>query len=218
MPGFSAQGQSKRKVMLSFQSVMQVNAALTNPANYTVTKVDGTAVGITSINVVGTQNQHVELILGADLLSSNHYSVYINTVPQTVLSQSISPDKALFQWIERLSPINIDIAQFSGEVTSGLLGTPAGQVFFSPALTEDAANSVIQIEDIRLCTRAFDVYTIPNTSGAPTFYTWPTPSTIPSLLNGDDRLVPASARLGWARAVLTPTMPPGPPVYIDLQP
>lgn len=46
--------------------------------------------------------------------------------------------------------------------TAALFGQPKGQVFFSPSLVPGGApNSSIQVDNISVCTRAYDVYTFP---------------------------------------------------------
>lgn len=203
-PNFFASPQSNTKVMLTFIPTMLVDAKLVAPSNYTVTKVDGTTLTVTAVNVVGTEDRHVELILGDSLETGHVYSVRIDSAVQTAGNQPIFPDVDLFHWIRRDSPMRINIANFSGEVSSGLLGTPAGQVFFSPALEAAAANSVIQVDNISLCTRAFDVYEFPSLPDPPTLFTWPPPSSAyaDSLLNGDGRLAATAERLGQARIVV----------------
>src|SRR5690606_28618230 len=59
------------------------------------------------------------------------------------------------------SPVRLEFERFSGEVSGGLLGSPAGQVFLSPAFGASPANSVLEIESVAVCTRSSDVYEIP---------------------------------------------------------
>jgi hypothetical protein len=66
---------------------------------------------------------------------------------------------------------------FTGEVSGGLLGQPAGQVFFSPALENSAANSVIQIDSVQVCTRAYDQYEFPELPDPTPIYTFGPSST-----------------------------------------
>lgn len=203
-PNFFATPQSNTKVMVTFVPTMLVDAELVTPSNYIVTKVDGTLLSVSAVNVVGTENRHVELIL-ADTLENGHvYSVRLDSAIQTAGNQPIFPDVDLFHWIRRDSPMRLDIADFSGEISSGLLGTPAGQVFFSPALEAAVADSVIQVDSVSLCTRAFDVYEFPSLPDPPTLFTWPPPASAyaDSLLNGEGRLAATAERLGQARIIV----------------
>lgn len=69
--------------------------------------------------------------------------------------------------------MSIPLGQFSGEVSGGLLGTPAGQVFVSPALEQGNQNSTIDIDSVSVCTRADDTYVFPVAPEARVLYTWP---------------------------------------------
>jgi hypothetical protein len=204
VPSFFATAQSDTKVMLTFLATMQVDAALVDPFNYTVTKIDGTLLTVSEVNVVGTEDRHVELILEDALVSGNAYAVRVDSAVHTLGDESVYPDVDVFHWIKRVGPILMDIADFSGEVSSGLLGQPDGQIFFSPAFEVSTANSMIEVDSISLCTRAYDVYEIPTLPDPPTFFTWPPPSgaMADSLLNGDGRLAATAERLGQARVII----------------
>lgn len=200
MPTFVSAAQAVRKVQVVFSEAMTIDAEYTNAANYTVTKTDGTSVAVSTVTPI--DNQHVELTLGADLVLEARYALQIGSNVTTAGAQSLSPDTFVFQFF-RNKPIRLGFEHFTGEVTSGLLGTPAGQVFFSPALEVDTANSSIQIDSVSVCTRAFDVYEIPEIPDPPYLYTYPSPDAVAtsSLLNMAS-LFASAARMGLARTDL----------------
>lgn len=186
-PTFIAAGQGLRKVMLTFSQPMLQNAAFTNTANYLLIPIQkalepldfgyeftedfiGQGIPIPILSVVPQGNapiSHATLFLGEDLQRWGHYAVVVDTDVVTQTGVSLTPSSHVFQWNDMsaavsVAPIVIPIDFFSGEVSGGLHGTPAGQVFFSPALTAAAPNSVIQVEEVSVCTRAFDSYSFPN--------------------------------------------------------
>jgi hypothetical protein len=87
--------------------------------------------------------------------------------------QQPSPPSVDFQWVQPVQNVTIPISEFSGEVQGGLFGDPEGLVFFSPALNYPAASSVIQVEDVSVCTTAYDQYTFPPQTPDPNpFFVW----------------------------------------------
>ena len=92
-------------------------------------------------------------------------------------------------------------------VVPSLLGVPLGQVFFSPSLDValPAASSTIQVDSVSVCTRAFDVYEIPEIPDPKPMMTWG--AVLPynaSVLNDTDDVIWATAdRLGLAHVNLT---------------
>jgi hypothetical protein len=87
-----------------------------------------------------------------------------------------------------------------------LLGEPLGQVFFSPALdTAVAADSTIQVDSVSVCTRAYDVYEIPEIPDPKPLMTWGPGSTYnSSVLNDTDNVLQATAeRMGLPRINLS---------------
>lgn len=177
-PRFQAAAQSVRKVMLVFSSAMQQNADFTDPTNYTVRDLNGNTIPVVAANPQGNAPiSRVTLTLGADLLKGGYYVAEVDPSVKTTSGLSMSPPVDVFRWNVMEAPINvgplvIPIDNFSGEVSGGLLGQPAGQVFFSPALDVSVPNSVIQVEDVSVCTRAFDVYEFPNPPDPIPFFTY----------------------------------------------
>jgi len=54
------------------------------------------------------------------------------------------------------------LKRFTGEVTGGLFGNPAGLVFFSPSLGNGSSpNSAIVVDEVSVCTKAYDTYSFP---------------------------------------------------------
>lgn len=204
-PSFFATAQSDTKIMVTFVQTMMVDAALTDPSNYTVRHANGTVHTINTVNQVGLEDRHVELLLSTSLSSGNFYSVTIDASVQTSGGQGLYPDADLFRWVKDNTFTVVELDRFSGEVSTGLLGQPAGQVFVSPALETLAANSILEIDEISVCTRAFDVYQIPSIPDPPVLFTWPPPSTVStsSNLNGPGVLRASAERLGLARMNLS---------------
>lgn len=176
-PRFQAAAQAFRKVQIVFSATMQVNGAFTNPNNYAVRDLNGNVIPVTAVAAVGNAPiTRAELTLGADLVKGGYYIAQVDAAVQTTGGLSMNPAIDVFRWnvMEApitTGPITIPIRDFSGEVSGGLLGQPAGQVFFSPALDVAAPNSIIQVEDVSLCTRAFDAYEFPNPPDPTPFFT-----------------------------------------------
>lgn len=181
IPTFFATAQSRTKVQLTFSTAMFQNVEYTDPTSYTVTDMNGATVPIVSATAVGpSPNSRLALVLGAELDPLGYYVVnIISPAVVTVTLLNLDPPYDLFQWKESPRPITaaeirIKIADFTGEVSGGLLGQPLGQIFFSPSLEASAPNSSIQIDDISLCTRAYDVYTPPGLPDPSPLYTFST--------------------------------------------
>jgi hypothetical protein len=90
------------------------------------------------------------------------------------------------------------MSRFSGEVSGGLLGQPLGQIYFSPALETAIANSSVEVDEVSLCTRAWDQYTFPELPDPPILYTFSVGET--SVI-GNVLWAPAE-RLGLAQVIL----------------
>jgi len=208
-PTFFGTAQSRTKVQLTFSTEMLQNAEFLDPASYSIATLQGSAITINSVTAVGTTPiRRVALTLDSDLDPGGYYiATVIDPLVKTTGGLNISPNTDLFQWAEmsaavNVGPLTIPIANFSGEVTGGLLGQPAGQVFFSPALEADAPGSSIQVDEVALCTRAFDTYEMPELLDPPIFFTFSTwgPN---SALGSSTVLLTTAERLGLARVNLT---------------
>lgn len=205
-PTFSAQAQSRTKVRVTFITDMTLDAEYIDPANYSIVHIDGTSVGITSITPIGSDGRRAEIITSGNLNPLGYYALSVSPNVTSIDSQSLSPDTNLFQWREHIpSPIEVPFHNFSGEVSGGLHGTPAGQVFFSPAYETAVANSVIQVEEVNVCTRAFDVYDIPDLPDPAVLYTYASPSSAAAgsfIGAGGPVLFAPAPRLGLARVIV----------------
>lgn len=209
VPAFYATAQSNTKVQLTFNTEMAQNAAFTDPANYTIIAISGVPIVVSSATPSGpTPIKRVALELASDMDPGGYYVATIDTAAGIQASNGYPfyNEDSLYQWARQESsgPVVVNVSSFSGEISGGLLDQPAGQIFFSPALEVAAANSSIQLDEISLCTRAYDTYTFPTLPD-------PTPLTtfggvVTTLLNDTDNVLFASAeRLGLFRANLTDT-------------
>lgn len=163
--GFQPVGVSPRKVRILFEDYMQVDAALTDPASYTVLTPQGTAVPIAAVIAEGppTAPVAVALVLGTDLVPRGVHTAVVTDAVRTHEGYEINPKVKNFRWVPRVRSVAVPMREFSGETHAGLLGeTHAGLVFFSPSLAVAAPNSAIQVEEVSVCTRAHDVYQMPN--------------------------------------------------------
>jgi len=194
-PTYFATAQSQSKVMLTFSTGMLENAAIADTASYIVEDFAGTTKSVTSVTLnrpAGDPVYWVTLELGDDLDPGGYYIVTIDPAIKASNGLSITPRTDVFQWEARDldQPIGMVISDFSGEVSSGLLGQPLGQVFFSPALDSAvSASSSIQIDEIAVCTRAYDTYTFP-----------PLPDPEPLMVYGGFGLTTLGNNVLWAPA------------------
>lgn len=219
-PTFFATAQSPSKVQLTFSTEMLQNPAYTDPANYFVTDLNGASVSILSVTAVGpSPNRRVALELGSSLVPGGYYVASVLSPPiQTVFALPILPAYDLFRWDPAptsagATTFTIKLSDFTGEVTGGILGDPLGLVFFSPSLETAAPNSAIQVDAVSVCTRAFDVYTIPSPPDPSPLYTFS--SSGPSGTIGGSVLFAPFERLLGAKinVTLLPSDALGP--YID---
>lgn len=201
----SAVAQSRRKIRLHFSEPMLFDAEFTDPANFLLSGFDGTGIDVDRIEQVGPDTTRAQLILGTDLTPFMHYSLQIDALVRTVTGKSIWPEDVPLHWIEAIPrPISVSLSAFSGEVTTGLLGAPEGQVFFSPAFGLSVPASVIQVDNVSVCTRAYDVYTIPSLPDPLILFTFPSPwGGSPRLGAGGGVLRASAARLGLAEMALS---------------
>lgn len=197
---FVAVAQSRRKLRLTFSQAMLVDAAFIDPANYSVTRFDGSSILIDRIEQVGLDTTRAQVVLGEDLVPFEFYTLQVGASVRTVTNDNVFPDQQLLQLKEVIPrPIRLAGSGFSGEVRGGLLGSPDGQVFFSPAFGASVPNSVIQVESVSVCTRAYDVYAIPSLPDPVLLYTYPPPGGTSSTLGAAGGVLRASAyRLGLA--------------------
>lgn len=186
---FFAVPTAPNRVRAVFASPATNDANLSNPANYTLTDLNGSAISILSATPEqATSPTSVLLVLGANLRGQNYYQLTISSLIRTFNGLQILPATSVFEWAPGTGNFTVPLNAFSGEVSGGLFGNPAGLVFFSPALNTLAANSVIQVDEVDVCTTAFDTYHFPPIIDPPTLFTYggsivPTPTPDPYVLN-----------------------------------
>lgn len=172
-PGYFSLGTTPTRVRLVFSSPMLMNAALTDPASYTVRDIQGSVLPILSAAPEqATHPRSVVLTLATPMRTTRWYETIISGALQTEDLLTPQPTTSLFQFIQPQASFNVDLDVFTGEVQGGLFGTPAGLVFFSPALQASIPNSIIQVDQVDCCTTAYDVYTPPAPLDPSPFFTW----------------------------------------------
>lgn len=222
-PTFFAAAQSRTKVELVFATAMVQNAAFEDPSSYQITDLNGGSISIASATASGPYPiQRLTLELSSDLVPGGYYvATVLSALVKTVTGFNIYPPTDLFQWAEmsaliNTGPIEIPITDFSGEVSTGLLGQPLGQVFFSPALEASAANSVIQVDEVSVCTQAYDSYEFPSIPDPQPLMTFGVGQPYSTTLNADalwataERLGVARINLSDSRSETMPTAEDGP--------
>lgn len=189
-PSFYAVATAKNRVRAVFSKPMLANAALTDPAQYVLKDFGGSRVPIASVTVEQPSDvRSTVLHLGTDLSDERHYSLTVSNKIVGQDSGQVFLSTSTFQWVENVLRTQIPLAEFSGEVMEGLYGIHGGLVFFSPALDVPASNSVIQVEQVDVCTRAYDEYQVPQPIDPSAFLTHGAgvvPTLRVSLLNSPD--------------------------------
>lgn len=199
---FDAVAQSPLKLRLNFSTDMQIDSAFLDPQNYEIAEGDGLPVAVDVVATIGDDLRRAEVLLKAELTPFALYSLRVSASVRTVLNAPLFPDQAVVRWLRAVpQPIKIRIAEFSGEVTGGLLGAPAGQVFFSPAFGSTTANSLIEVEQVSVCTKAYDICRRP-----------PEPARYQATFLGPAVLAPFPVLWGPAHLIGDPAM-----VLTDLQ-
>ncbi len=171
MPTFLAVALSPLRVRIVFSETMQDNAALRSDLSYLLTDIGGVAVPVTSVELEQTAPVSVVLVLGAGLQSQKFYHLGLSPL---ILSSGggtpVSPSTTTFQWSPTAGRISVPVSRFSGGVP-GPYGLRTGRVFFSPALEESTPDSVIQVDEVQVCTRAYDQYVFPQIPDPPVLFT-----------------------------------------------
>jgi len=195
---FTTKAQSNRKVLVIYSTPMAIGPA-TTAANYTLTRIDGTAVAVTSATLIGDgSDQYFELALGADLNPGGH-QVKLSGAVQTQSAQPVSPDTSVFVW----EPHHVTMSQgFQSFTTpSGAVGIlPEGSgVFFSPAFGLAVTGSTLKVDQVDVCTYAYDSYEIPSIPDPPVLFSFPAPnSPYVSAIHGVGVTMADPYRLGLA--------------------
>lgn len=169
--GVRAVPTAPARLRLVFDEAMSPGDALTNPASYHLVTVAGQTVPVAQVlPEQGGNPRSVVLVLGAAMVSGQQFVVTLSSGLHTPSGRGVFPLTLPFTWVAGAASTQVPLDQFTGEVTGGLLGQHAGLVFFSPALLAPVAASVIQVEDVSVCTKAYDTYTVPKPLDPPVLF------------------------------------------------
>lgn len=190
VPGYFAVATAVRRVRAVFSQAMLNDSNLSDPANYTITDFNGNAVFIlTATPEQSLDPTSVLLALGTDLVESDFYVCTVSSNIKTETGLNVLPPTSVFQWLLGNGQFQVPMSSFSGEVQGFPLPVQfGGLVYFSPALNIPTANSIIQVDEVDVCTTAYDTYTFPKVVDPPILITYgggivPTPNPDPYLLN-----------------------------------
>lgn len=179
IPSIIVAAQSPTKVEVVFSVAMSIDSNFLNAASYTITQVEGSIqVPVLSVEASGPLPiQRVTLEIGTPLESKRYYFLNVSHSVISLTGDFSVPDYDRFQWKDQTtpifrSPLEIPIQDFSGEVRGGILGQPDGLVFFSPAYDDVASTSTIELEQLSVCTLAYDSYEMPNPPDPAPLRTW----------------------------------------------
>lgn len=209
---YTALGVAGTRIRLFFTLPMLMDAAYSDPASYQVLDSQGSVLTVLSVGPEQWTDEYsvvhsrsVILTLSAPgMLSSQWYRTVLVGALLTEGGLTPEPAESSFQFLQSTSSFSLSLSDFSGEVSGGLYGTPAGLVFFSPALVTSIPNSVIQVNEVEVCTTAYDEYHFPVPVDPSPFYTW-SPSSAPKTMLGQSgiSLWAPFPRLSEARFDLT---------------
>jgi len=198
---FDAVAVGRTKVRLLFETTMLEDAALIDPANYTIVDMDGTPKTVIEVIPEGPPGSRVAvaLVLSDEISPTVLYTAKVtSTDVKTSGGYSISPNYDDFQLFEQVPRIEVPYEWMGGVFEGGLLAGHNGLAFFSPALATAAPDSVIEIDDVLVCTRAYDRYVWPDPPDPPVFHLW-SPGAGPYLLSGSSVLFATFDKLGGFR-------------------
>jgi hypothetical protein len=173
VPGYFSAATTPFRVRCIFSTPMLLNAALTSPSSYTVTDLNFGNFPVLTAEPEQTGNPlSVVLTLSIPMETDNWYQTILSPAIVDVNGQSPKPSAVDFQFILPATTTSVSIPEFTGEVSGGPFGHPDGLVFFSPSLNVAAANSIIQVEEVDVCSKAYDSYHIPQPIDPAPFYLW----------------------------------------------
>ena len=208
IPVFLPTGIRKTTIRLAFTEAMLLNAAILDPLSYTVTDIQGQTVGVFGVtSEQGASNPiAVTLTLASDMGPAEWYVVTVGSGVVSALSGlAVVPASQKFQWIEPTLNTVIPIIKFSGEASGGLLTDHAGLVYFSPALDAAVGGSIIQIDSVEVCTKAYDEYVLPAPPDPPALFCFSGLTSPAGALNTDAVLWGGFPRLSEAQTNLAAT-------------
>lgn len=156
------------RVRLVFDQRMSPDPETSNPANYEILNAQtGLTIPISSVTeeFSGVQLVAVVLELAAALQITGVYRAKVGSFVHTFYGANVYPDTSRFQWVQYVGRLSVPIGAFSGELHGGPLGSKLGRhqglIYFSPALETNASNSIIEVDECSVCTKAYDEYHIP---------------------------------------------------------
>jgi len=174
-PNFLPVGVQKSRIRLVFSEAVLANAAVFDPLSYVVTDIHGAVIRVLSVRSEqgAADPLAVALTIDTDMVAAEWYVITCASgIVAASSGLSLVPATQKMQWVEPTLNSSIAIAKFSGEVQGGLLTDHAGLVYFSPALDLAVPGSIIQIDSVEVCTKAFDEYVLPTPPDPPALYTF----------------------------------------------
>lgn len=179
IPTIIAGAQSPTRVEVVFSVAMSVDSNFLSGASYTITAATGsTYIPVLSVTPSGPLPlRRAILELGIPLDSKQYYFLTVALSVVSLTGDPADPNFTEFQWMDMTAsvfvrPLVIPIKDFSGEVRGGLLGNPDGQIFFSPAYEDVDSTSTIELEQLSVCTKAYDEYHLPDPPDPVPLLTW----------------------------------------------
>lgn len=205
IPAYTPVGVRTNGIRLVFSEAMLLNAAVLDPLSYTVTDIHSNPINVLAVRSEQGAADPLAVTLTIDtLMRAGEW--YVVTVGPGIVSAlaglSVVPATQKLQWIEPTLNSIIAIAKFSGEATGGILGQPAGLVYFSPALDAAVSGSIIQIDSVEVCTKAYDEYVLPSPPDPPALFTFSGSAALAGSLNSSAVLWGAFPRLAEAQVNL----------------
>lgn len=149
-----------------------------NLANYLLSFLDGSVLPPSGVTVVGDRGVYVEF---SSPLPQDHFFLQVN--PLVLLAGAVPFDSYLFklEYFPRPLDVSVPLGAFTGEVAGGILGFPAGQVFFSPSLENPIVGSELQLDRTETCVDLVDAYVFPSPPDPNVFFL--TGSFTPGVMN-----------------------------------
>lgn len=166
---------SLSKIFLVASSPWEDASLAADPLLYSVTKKDGSAVGVTSASAVGPRFSERGVYLHLRNPLSIGDVVFVSVDPSILLQGSVpvSPNPLFLRAEEQRRSISFGGGSFTGEAITPFLGAPAGQVFFSPSLESPVATaSTLEVDQVDTCVDLVDAYTFPPFLDPKVFFTY----------------------------------------------
>lgn len=188
------------------------------PVNQAKLRVEVTPYDPERSNFLTEINQRVVEALQVDHAKSVGADAYLVSLSETIAkTENHSSDRTRLQLVgaetlrvvEGLKVLPDPSVVGLDPSTKELFGRPDGQVFFSPALVPGVVGtSILQVDSVQTCTKAYDAYTFPNIEDPLPLYTHgggKVPSLAGSVLGPGTVLFTNFYRLGGAKTNLDVT-------------